>query len=89
MVKESGVASVRCRSGAKRGCGVPCGICRSTQGAGQVFLWVRDPTKPSNLNQGGEQLIVAIKAKSGGIGAGPVDWGADPFILAKKALSGQ
>ncbi len=60
-----------------------------TNGAGQVFLWVRDPNKPSTLNQGGEQLIVAIKAKSGGIGAGPVDWGADPYFLAKKALSGQ
>jgi len=61
----------------------------STAGAGQVFLWVRDPAKPANLQQGGEQLIVSIKAKSGGIGAAPVDWGADPFILAKRSLSGQ
>jgi len=61
----------------------------STAGAGQVFLWVRDPAKPANLQQGGEQLIVSIKAKSGGIGAAPVDWGPDPFILAKRSLSGQ
>jgi len=61
----------------------------STQGVGQVFLWVRDPAKPANLQQGGEQLIVSIKAKSGGIGAAPVDWGPDPFILAKRSLSGQ
>lgn len=61
----------------------------STHGAGQVFLWVRDPFKPSNLQQGGEQLLVSIKAKTGGIGGAPVDWGADPFILAKKSLSGQ
>ncbi|MBA4189715.1 MAG: hypothetical protein C0467_17150 [Planctomycetaceae bacterium] len=61
----------------------------STQGAGQIFLWVRDPNKPANFNQGGEQLVVSIKAKSGGIGAAPVDWGSDPFILAKKSLSGQ
>ena len=61
----------------------------STQGYGQIFLWVRDPNKPSNFNQGGEQMVVSIKAKSGGIGAAPVDWGPDPFILAKKSLSGQ
>lgn len=68
----------------------------STNGAGQVFLWVRDPNKPqptlgnaATYSSAGEMLIVAIKAKSGGIGAGPVDWGADPFFLAKKALSGQ
>ncbi|VTU00479.1 : N_methyl_2 [Gemmataceae bacterium] len=61
----------------------------STQGRGQVFLWVRDPNKPANFQQGGEQLVVSIKAKTGGIGAAPVDWGGDPFILAKRSLSGQ
>jgi prepilin-type N-terminal cleavage/methylation domain-containing protein len=61
----------------------------STQGRGQVFLWVRDPNKPANFTQGGEQLVVSIKAKTGGIGAAPVDWGGDPFILAKRSLSGQ
>jgi len=68
----------------------------STNGAGQIFLWVRDPNKPqptfgnsTTYTSAGEMLAVSIKAKSGGIGAAPVDWGADPFFLAKKALSGQ
>lgn len=68
----------------------------ATRGAGHVFLWIRDPTrtKPTvgdaaTLQQAGEQLITVVKARSGAIGSAPVDWGADPFILAKKAISGQ
>jgi type II secretory pathway pseudopilin PulG len=68
----------------------------STQGAGQVFLWIRDQTKPqptfgngATYNASGEMMVLAIKAKSGGIGGAPIDYGADPFLLAKKALSGQ
>ncbi|WP_439621754.1 pilus assembly FimT family protein [Gemmata sp.] len=71
----------------------------STQGLGQVFLLVRDPNKgnpivspspnPATYSNAGEMLVVSIKAKTGGIGAAPVDWSADPFSLAKKSLSGQ
>lgn len=68
----------------------------STLGAGQVFLWIRDPTKPqptfgnsATYGASGEMLVLAIKAKSGGIGGAPIDYGPDPFILAKKTLSGQ
>jgi len=60
----------------------------ATQGVGQVFLGVRDPGKPNSLQQGGEQVVVGIKAK-GGIGAAPVDWGADRFSFARKSVSGQ
>ncbi len=63
-------------------------------GAGHVFLWVRDPDKvqstdPNFFELGGEQMIVAIKAKSGGLGAAPVDWNwADPYSLARQKLTG-
>lgn len=69
----------------------------STQGAGQVFLLVRDYNKgnpsvwpspnPATYSNAGEMLLVSIKAKTGGIGAAPVDWSGDPFSLAKDRKS--
>jgi prepilin-type N-terminal cleavage/methylation domain-containing protein len=70
----------------------------STQGAAQIFLWLRDPTRgtpppsPAFFQNGGEMIIVVIKAKSGAVGTAPVD--QDPadndfFLFAKKAVSGQ
>lgn len=77
----------------------------STQGAGHVFLWVRNKDNPApvpgkltpapngtqgtGFEQAGEQLIVVLKGKSGAVGAAPPDWGTDPFVLAKRAVSGQ
>lgn len=51
----------------------------------------------ASFQQGGEMMIVAIKAKSGSIGAGPVNWPDppnfttpvfDPYYLARKAVAG-
>jgi hypothetical protein len=71
----------------------------STGAAGQVFLWVRDPTRTAptagslvGFQQGGEQMIVVIKAKTGALGAAPANWdtnSANWYDLAKKAISGQ
>jgi prepilin-type N-terminal cleavage/methylation domain-containing protein len=50
----------------------------------------------SDFQRGGEMMIVAIKAKSGAIGAGPVNWPDtatansppyDPYYFARKAVS--
>jgi hypothetical protein len=40
------------------------------------------------VQQGGEMMIVAIKAKSGAIAVAPVDQTADPYSLAKQAVAG-
>jgi len=64
----------------------------STMGASSVFLWVRNPNLPLNfaaLDQGGEMMIIAIKAKSGAIGVAPVDHSGDPYALARQAVLGQ
>lgn len=83
-------------------------------GAGQVFLWIRDPNLPEGsgrmnpssyggvtapaflnaLRQGGEQMIIAIKASSGAIIAAPVHWpesggNTDLYWFARQALLGQ
>jgi len=73
----------------------------STRGFGHVFLVVREPrqmklnaslsmdfTNPALIPQGGEMMIVAIKAKSGAIAVAPVDQTADPYSLAKQAVAG-
>jgi prepilin-type N-terminal cleavage/methylation domain-containing protein len=82
-------------------------------GEGHVFLWVRNQTALQNFTitgaspnftyllsdfqDGGEMMIVAIKAKSGAIGAGPVNWpeptslttpAYDPYLFARKAVAG-
>lgn len=57
-------------------------------GAGHVFLWVRDPVRPNNLQQGGEQLLVVIKGQTGAVGGAPIDFGGDPYELGRKAVSG-
>lgn len=73
-------------------------------GAEHVFLWVRDPDRPaptpgratpapagtpgSGFEPAGEQLLVVIKAKAGAIGWAPVDWGIDPYALARKSVAG-
>ena len=55
----------------------------SSAGSGQVFLWVRDPTKPTTMSNppsqaqvqaGGEQMVVVIKTRTGAIGAAPIYW---------------
>jgi hypothetical protein len=65
--------------------------------AGQIYLWVRDYTlnggKPSAypsavFDQGGEQQIVALRAKSGSLGVYPVMWpphaaGEDEYTFAR------
>ncbi|MBA4067564.1 MAG: hypothetical protein C0501_28415 [Isosphaera sp.] len=56
-------------------------------GAGHVFLWVRDPTRPDNLQQGGEQLLVVVKGQTGAIGSAPID-PADPYSLGRAKVSG-
>jgi hypothetical protein len=64
----------------------------STMGASSVFLWVRNPNLTLNfaaLDQGGEMMIIAIKAKSGAIGVAPVDHSGDPYALARQAVLGQ
>jgi prepilin-type N-terminal cleavage/methylation domain-containing protein len=60
----------------------------NTGAVGLVVLWVRDPTRPDNLTDGGEQLLVAIKAQSGAVGSAPIDRGPDPYFLARKAVAG-
>ncbi len=73
----------------------------STGTVGHVFLWLHDPGRPLNsppsttqLQQGGEQMIVVVKAKSGAVGTAPVDWAVatppgDAFSFARQAVSGQ
>lgn len=110
----------------------PSGQLMTPSAIGQVFLWVRDPTKgiatpglPTNpdknggafcsmspsapslgsipssqyatfwstantagpfntaLNAGGEQLLVTIKASSGGTGVAPIFWGNSPYAYAQ------
>ncbi len=64
----------------------------ATRDVGQVFLMIRDPNRPAPVpgnaaanGAAGEVMILGIKSKTGGIGAAPMDWGADPFSLARKA----
>jgi type II secretory pathway pseudopilin PulG len=57
-------------------------------GAGHVFLWVRDPTRPDNLQQGGEQMLVVVKGQTGALGAAPISFGTDPYEFGRKAVSG-
>jgi prepilin-type N-terminal cleavage/methylation domain-containing protein len=70
----------------------------STGGTGQVFLWIRDPnrgTPPApDFVKGGEQLILVVKAKTGAVGTAPANHDLpqppnDPFLFARKAVSGQ
>lgn len=59
--------------------------------------WATYPNGPASaaymnaLRRGGEQMIVVVKSKSGGIGAAPVFWPDgtinDPFYNARKAAS--
>jgi prepilin-type N-terminal cleavage/methylation domain-containing protein len=62
----------------------------NTGAVGHVFWWVRDPTRPDNFNDGGEQLLVVIKAQSGAVGSAPIDRppATDPYFLARKAVAG-
>lgn len=69
---------------------------RSTLGDGHVFLWLRDPDRPApapnnepSFRAAGEQLVTVIKARSGAVGSAQVDWGPDPFVFARRAISGQ
>jgi hypothetical protein len=64
---------------------------------GAMYLWVRDVTRvvpmpavPDSrvLLQGGEQLLVVVKSQTGAMGVAPVDHGADPYALARKAVAG-
>lgn len=66
---------------------------------GQINLWVRNYTKPGgnpnvyaapngNYSSGGEQQIVALKAKSGSLGVFPVAWTATPFQFAQQGATG-
>jgi len=66
------------------------------RGEGQINLWVRDYTKnggnPSayggaSYQQGGEQQVVNLKTKTGGLGVFPVSWSGDPFEFARKAAT--
>ena len=75
----------------------------SIGGAGHVFLCVRDQRKVQTMDlrnltliqQGGEMMIVAIKAKSGAVGAAPVDHNPitptsplAPYALAQQSVAG-
>ena len=67
----------------------------TTRPHGHVFLWFRDPTRPNDVVNGGEQLLAVIKAQSGAMGAAPVDHagatgapGSDYYSLARKAVVG-
>jgi hypothetical protein len=46
----------------------------------------------ASIQQGGEMMIVAIKAKSGAIGVAPVDQSGgspnNPYTLAQQAVAG-
>ncbi len=60
---------------------------------GQMMLWVRDPRKgggsTGNLQTGGEQQVVAVKARSGAVGVFPISWTANnPFEFAKAGATG-
>lgn len=58
---------------------------------GQIYLWVRDYTKPggaasTTFDQGGEQQIVGLKTKSGSLGVYPVAFPPDsPYLFARDA----
>jgi hypothetical protein len=58
----------------------------SAGGANQLFLWVRDYTKPGGLGgdfqNGGEQQVVSLKLKSGALGAFPISWTGNAFQFA-------
>ncbi|HXD86012.1 MAG TPA: hypothetical protein VN641_05945, partial [Urbifossiella sp.] len=59
----------------------------SAGGINQLFLWVRDYTKNGGaagiFPQGGEQQVVALKLKSGALGAFPIAWPPSaPFQFA-------
>lgn len=68
---------------------------------GQIFLWVRDYTKPggdparyatADFGAGGEQQVVALKAKSGSLGTFPIKFppygtDEDAFTFARQAAS--
>ena len=62
----------------------------NTGAVGHVFLWVRDPERPDDLTNGGEQLLVVIKAQSGAVGSAPIDHppATDRYFLARKAVAG-
>jgi prepilin-type N-terminal cleavage/methylation domain-containing protein len=79
----------------------------STRGFGHVFLCVHEPRQLlkatpvmtldlfnnlASIQQGGEMMIVAIKAKSGAIGVAPVDQSGgspnNPYTLAQQAVAG-
>lgn len=61
-------------------------------GAAQINLWVRDFTKLGgtgvSFDQGGEQQVVALKAKSGAVGVFPIHQDQnDPFKFAKEGAN--
>lgn len=71
----------------------------SAQGssAGQIHLWVRDYSRnggnTGNFQIGGEQQIVSLKTKSGGLGVFPAMWppygsGQDAFTLSRLGANG-
>lgn len=67
----------------------------SLASSGQIFLWVRDRTKPGgnggDFDNGGEQQIVGIKTRAGSLGVFPVAWpgtNPDPFFYAKNGSTG-
>ena len=59
---------------------------------GQINLWVRNYKKPGgsggNFQLGGEQQIVALKAKSGSLGVFPVSWTGSPYQYALSGATG-
>lgn len=75
----------------------PTGEVLPTSGSGnaaQVNLWVRDFTKLGGagagvpFDRGGEQQVVALKAKSGAVGVFPIHQDQnDPFKFAKEGAS--
>jgi prepilin-type N-terminal cleavage/methylation domain-containing protein len=60
----------------------------NTGAVGHVFLWVRDPGKPDNLQDGGEQLLFVVRSQSGAVGGAPIDRGLDPYVLARQRVAG-
>lgn len=55
----------------------------------QIFMWVRDKTKPANLTSGGEQQVVSVKTRTGSIGVSPISWtSGNPFQFAQSSTGG-
>ncbi|MBY0513065.1 MAG: prepilin-type N-terminal cleavage/methylation domain-containing protein [Gemmataceae bacterium] len=67
----------------------------SVGSSAQIHLWVRDMGKPGglaalggNFNEGGEQQVVSLKAKSGALGVFPVAFPpASPYAFALQGAS--